>query len=108
MTSDAPEIQPLTSEMIRYWNRLRRGDPMPSRSDLAPHEIPHLLPYVTLVDILPTEPRFRHRLIGTSVVEYFGRDMTGQFVDEKSYGSSVAPMTAFFEAAARGAGLRAI
>src|SRR5688572_25805413 len=44
-------------------------------------EIPALLPYVLLVE-RSAEGRFRFRLAGTAVVEAYGMELTGRYVDE--------------------------
>jgi hypothetical protein len=55
---------------------------MPRRRDIDPSEIPRLLPYVQLVETTE-DGGFRYRLIGTGLVEAFGHDYTGQYVDEQ-------------------------
>ena len=61
-----------------YW-AARRGDrPYPSRADVDPLHIPRLLPYLTLVDVRPGEPRFVYRLVGTEAVRLLRSDLTGQ------------------------------
>lgn len=64
-------------EMFDYWNDRRHDRPCPSRRDLDPVDIPRLLPFVSLVNVRPVAPRFVYRLMGTSVVSYIGRDLTG-------------------------------
>jgi len=54
---------------------------MPSRRDIDPVEVPTLLPNLQLIEIV-AGGRFRYRLIGTALVEAFGRDYTGQYPDE--------------------------
>lgn len=50
---------------LEYWCRLRRdGHLLPRRADLDPMDIPHLLPTISLVDVLTDPPDFRFRLIG--------------------------------------------
>ncbi len=53
---------------------------MPSRRDVEPADVPALLPHLQLVDIV--DGRFRYRLVGTALVDAFGRDYTGQYPDE--------------------------
>ncbi len=59
---------------------------LPGRQDIVPHEIPDLLPYLMLYDIVPQPSgnaiRYRTRLAGTHVVELLGGDPTGKFVDD--------------------------
>jgi hypothetical protein len=49
---------------------------MPSRADIDPTEIPFLLPYISLVDRL--DGQFRYRLSGTAIAQQFGQEMTGK------------------------------
>ena len=53
---------------------------MPSPCDFDPAAVPLLLPHVQLIDRV--EGRYRYRLVGTELVQAFGRDYTGQFPDE--------------------------
>lgn len=66
-----------------YWLRKRKPGGLPSRSDIDPLELPpHLWPRLMLLD-LPREGntiRIRIRLMGTHIVDAFGRDPTGEFV----------------------------
>jgi hypothetical protein len=58
---------------------------LPGRQHIDPTDIPDLLPYVTLIEVVPQpdgDPRYRIRLAGTQVVELLGVDGTGKFVDE--------------------------
>lgn len=55
------------TEAYAYWESKRGERPMPSRRDIDPVEIPALLPYVTLIDVLSDPLDFRYRLIGTEV-----------------------------------------
>jgi Virulence factor BrkB/PAS domain len=56
---------------------------MPLKRDLDPTEIPpRLLPHLQLIDVVGDGARFRYRLIGTSLVDTYGKDYTGSYVDE--------------------------
>ncbi len=48
-----------------YWQRLRGTRRMPSRTDIDPLDIPQLLPYVMLIDVLHEPLDFRFRLLGS-------------------------------------------
>jgi hypothetical protein len=73
-----------------YWQGMRQGDRLPSRSDIEPADIKHLLPHLLLVD-LESEPfRVRYRLCGTRVAEMCG-DVTGRYLDELDGGSTWSP-----------------
>lgn len=72
---------PVLGAALAYWRRKRDGRCMPSRRDIDPVEVPTLLPNLQLIEIV-AGGRFRYRLIGTALVEAFGRDYTGQYPDE--------------------------
>lgn len=58
---------------------------LPGRQHIEPTEIPGLLPYLTLLDVVPQpngDLRYRIRLAGTHIVDLLGIDGTGKFVDE--------------------------
>jgi hypothetical protein len=64
-----------------YWLDKRQGRLMPSRADIDPVDIPALLPYVMLIDVV--EPlNFRYRLIGTEARSIMRRNYTGQLFSE--------------------------
>jgi hypothetical protein len=58
--ASAPDHLKLQSERLRvayaYWEAKRDGRLMPSRSDIDPTDIPKLLPYVTLIEVLSPIP----------------------------------------------------
>jgi hypothetical protein len=58
---------------------------LPGRQHIDPLEIPDLLPYVMLLDVVAQASgpaRYRIRLAGTEVVRIQGADNTGRFTDE--------------------------
>jgi hypothetical protein len=58
---------------------------LPGRQHIDPLEIPDLLPYLMLVDVVPQpdgSARYRIRLAGTAVVGIQGADNTGRYVEE--------------------------
>jgi hypothetical protein len=73
-------------DLWNYWNSKRGIRRMPARADLNPADIPEILPYIYLLDVLHEPVRFRARLLGTSVRDFIGRDATGVMLDEKLYG----------------------
>lgn len=73
-------------ELLGYWDSCRAGKSMPSRADIDPIDIPHLLPHVGLIDVLGGGLRFRYRLIGTQMNKVFGSDLTGRYLDQSSGG----------------------
>lgn len=69
-------------ELYRYWLVKKGERELPGRCDIDPVEIPDLLPYLLLTEIVDGGRRLRYRLAGTEVERFFGRPMTGRFVDE--------------------------
>ena len=80
-----------------YWAAKRGSRRAPTRADIDPLDIPDLLPYLTLVDVLHDPLRFRYRLVGTAVVEALGRDATGRFADKRLLGTSADEIIRTFE-----------
>ncbi|WP_282608294.1 PAS domain-containing protein [Pelagibius sp. Alg239-R121] len=97
--SDGPEAisDPILSDLYSYWALLRKSSArrsdlrtagtgkrglLPLRSDLDPIDIPHLLPYIALVECSEGGRSIRFRLVGTDVA--FGSDPTGRFLHEEA------------------------
>ena len=73
---------PKFRDLLAYWERKRGTREMPTRSDIDPLELKQHLGWLVMVDVLPEPGRFRFRLVGTKVVEAYGRDSTGRTVEE--------------------------
>lgn len=69
-----------------YWNRCRAGRAMPARADIDPLDIPRLLPILLLLDVEPGSGRLKVRVAGTAVVEMYGADYTGRYLDDIEFG----------------------
>jgi len=69
-----------------YWRSKCRQNRLPVRADLNPADIPRLLPFIYIVDVEREPLRFRFRLVGTRVCEWFGHDATGRYVDDPLQG----------------------
>lgn len=69
-----------------YWyNRKPSIGLLPSRQDLDPLEMPRsLLPWINLIEVHRTENdlRYRHRLVGTGIVDMRNRDGTGYWFEQ--------------------------
>lgn len=59
-------------EFYRYWLRLRGGRRFPSRRDIEPADIPHLLSGILLLDVHYDPLDFEYRLIGGDIVARSG------------------------------------
>ena len=80
-----PRLQsPLHREAYDYWCSKADAGRLPGRDAIDPLELPAVLPWLNLIDVLRDgeKYRFRHRLIGTGIVSRFGRDSTGSWFDE--------------------------
>lgn len=75
MSPASPPPPDLHVAMYRYW-RGRAGErAMPMRTDIDPADLKRFLPHIMLLDSGPDH--FRYRLVGSRIVQDFGRDTTG-------------------------------
>ncbi|HEV2550083.1 MAG TPA: PAS domain-containing protein [Stellaceae bacterium] len=72
--------------VLRYWEMKRGARCMPARRDIDPTDLPRVLPYLQLIEVVAPD-RFRYRLVGTAIVQTFGHDYTGRFLDELTLGA---------------------
>lgn len=82
-------IQPTHPELkkiLEYWLSKKGTRIAPSRIDIDPAEIQPLLRYVGMVDVLRDPLRFRYRLAGSAIVQSYGQEVTGHFLDEIDLG----------------------
>jgi hypothetical protein len=80
-----PAVAPrheVLKKLAAYWQSKKGRRRAPARADLDPVEIPALMPHILLIDVEAAPRRFRVRLMGTSVVNGLGRDLTGRYLDE--------------------------
>jgi len=83
---------PRLRQAYAYWVNKAGARLMPSRRDIDPTEIPSLLPFVMLLDVILEPLDFRYRLVGTEVVNISHANYTGKLFSElpgKENGSSV-------------------
>jgi hypothetical protein len=74
---------PILSPALAYWVDKCGTHTMPLKRDIDPTEIsPKLLPHLQIMDVLDGGTRFRYRLVGTALVQTYGKDYTGAFADE--------------------------
>ncbi len=76
-----PDCHPKIRALLSYWQSKLHGRAIPARRDIAPYEIPELLPHLFLVDVPETGPMV-YRLSGTAVVALMGHDVTGRTIGE--------------------------
>jgi hypothetical protein len=77
---------PAVRQFYDYWLSKVAGDRIPGRYQVDPVEMKPFLRYVIMFDVERGGGpyRFRHRLVGTHIVELFADDVTGRYVDETS------------------------
>lgn len=73
---------PLVREGYDYWHGKKQGRRLPARANIDPLEIPRLLPYLVLSDVLRDPFDIRFRLAGTQVVAMNNFDLTGKRLNE--------------------------
>jgi CheY-like chemotaxis protein len=85
----AVERNPKLRRLHRYWLAKRGTLPWPDRRSIDPADLVDILPHLGIVEIVGDggERRFRYRLVGTAIVEAYGRDSTGRFIDETLTGA---------------------
>ena len=80
--SDAQLPDAYLCKALAYWQSKCGGRHMPRRADIDPVEMPELLPYVRLVDVV-APGQYRYRLVGTELEQlHGGLKFTGRFVHE--------------------------
>ncbi|KKJ78660.1 hypothetical protein WH95_00795 [Kiloniella litopenaei] len=73
---------PEHQQLYDYWDS-KRGDRFaPCRGDIDPIDFPHLLPNLCLYKVHRNPLRYEATLMGTRVVEIWGIDYTGKFVED--------------------------
>ena len=80
----ADEIRhPVLRRFFAYWRAKAGTRAMPTRADLDPVDFPYALGYVMLVEVERAPLRFRFRLYGSALVNYFADgDYTGKYADQ--------------------------
>jgi len=66
-----------TRGLFSYWNGLRRGRPVPWRSEIEPSDIHNLLPDVFIAELVGNED-YRFRLAGTRICAMFRKELKGR------------------------------
>lgn len=74
---------PILGPALSYWMGKRSGRAMPRKRDIDPTEMPSkILPNLQVIEVIDGGARFRYRLVGTALVEAYGRDFSGKIADE--------------------------
>lgn len=76
--------------LLEYWVKITGDRHMPSRQDLNPMDIPHLLSGIWMADVVGGEkPNFKVRLFGTDLVQAFGLEGTNLQLDQVSFAEDI-------------------
>ena len=68
-------------EMFAYWASRREGGRLPGRASIHPGHIKRHLPTVSLIDVMGPGD-YRLRLAGTGLYGVYGREITGQSLED--------------------------
>jgi hypothetical protein len=85
-------------QLFRYWSDKKADRFAPARREIEPSELRDLLPHIYLVDVEDRPIRFRFRLIGTEIVQNFGLDMTGRYIEEIDFSDRAPSVLAHYAA----------
>jgi hypothetical protein len=79
----AQSPHPKVRQIVEYWRAIAPPDALPGRQHFDPASVPALLANLWILDVeRAPAPRFRYRLVGTSVACAFGKDLTGRHLDQ--------------------------
>lgn len=66
------------AELHAYWDGRRGENPFPARGDIDPIDIPLLLEYLLLADVLDRPLDLNYRLVGGHIVQHAGHNFQGR------------------------------
>ena len=77
-------------EMFAYWASRREGGQLPGRAAIHPQHFKRHLPTISLIDVLDGPRDYRLRLAGTGLYGVYGREITGQTLEDVYAGPAAA------------------
>jgi hypothetical protein len=77
----------ILERLLAYWDHKRAGRPAPTRAEIDPVEIKHLLSHIMIVDLTTDPFRVRYRLVGTEITKVSHFDFTRHFLDQLNFES---------------------
>jgi hypothetical protein len=69
-------------EMFAYWASRREGGRLPGRKAIHPQHFKRHLPTISLIDVFDEPRDYRLRLAGTGLYGVYGREITGQTLED--------------------------
>ena len=81
-------ILPEQKAIFDYWRQQCLNKGLPSHRDIDPTFIKQFLPTVSLMEVCHAgyDKRYKIRLAGTGLYNFFDEEITGRYVDELPYG----------------------
>lgn len=79
------KIVPVDDRLTAFqslWEERRAGRPLPERRDFQAEDFAPWFGHVCITRKEPETGRYRMTLCGTAAAGYFGRDLTGRFLDD--------------------------
>ncbi len=77
------DTDPRLAKFLAHWSSIAGDRRLPTRADLDPIDVPDLLPFIFLVEVLPGLPiDFVYRLIGSDIVANTARSHVGRRLSE--------------------------
>lgn len=77
-------------EMFAYWASRREGASLPGRKAIHPQHFKRHLPTISLIDVFEGPRDYRLRLAGTGLYGVYGREITGQSLEDVYAGPAAA------------------
>lgn len=74
--------QPPLLALVKLWYLRRGADGLPPRSGFDAQALKAFLPHIFISEYETSTRRYRYRLVGTAITDYFRRNATGQYFDE--------------------------
>lgn len=74
--------QPPLIALVKLWYLRRGADGLPPRSSFDAQTLKAFLPHIFISEYEAATRRYRYRLIGTAITDYFRRNATGQYFDD--------------------------
>lgn len=101
-------IHELNLEYLRHWTSLRQDRTLPKKSDFMPEEIPRLLPFFAIYELMSRD-LIKIRLAGTEMIRRHGFESTGtNYLDLVEPGRRPKASEAFWQIASCPCGMRVV
>jgi len=99
---------PENDKFFKYWKSLRKNELIPLRTNFNPEDIPELLPFITIYQLL-SKDNIRVKLAGTAINDRDGYNRTGDnYLDVVPDERKAKASAAFWAARNKPCGMRVI